>query len=90
MFISVALQPFVGPSSFYQFLNLYTVGRTPWTGNQLVARPLPTHTGQHKHRINAHIHPCFEWDSNPRSQCQRGEDSSCLRQCGHCGRHVEL
>jgi hypothetical protein len=26
------------------------------------------HTGQHKHRINAHGHPCFEWDSNPRSQ----------------------
>jgi hypothetical protein len=26
------------------------------------------HTGQHKHRINAHRHPCLEWDSNPRSQ----------------------
>jgi hypothetical protein len=23
--------------------NLYTVGRTPWTGDQPVARPLPTH-----------------------------------------------
>jgi hypothetical protein len=20
------------------------------------------HTGQHKHRINAHRHPCFKWD----------------------------
>jgi hypothetical protein len=28
---------------FFQFLNLYTVGRTPWTGVQPVARPLPTH-----------------------------------------------
>jgi hypothetical protein len=27
------------------------------------------HTGQHKHRINAHRHPCLEWDSNPRPQC---------------------
>jgi hypothetical protein len=25
------------------FLILYTVGRTPWTGDQLVARPLPAH-----------------------------------------------
>jgi hypothetical protein len=27
------------------------------------------HTEQHKYRINAHRHPCLEWDSNPRSQC---------------------
>jgi hypothetical protein len=25
------------------FLNPYTVGRTPWTGDQAVAKPLPTH-----------------------------------------------
>jgi hypothetical protein len=24
---------------------------------------------QYKHRISAHRYPCFEWDSNPRSQC---------------------
>jgi hypothetical protein len=28
---------------FFSFLILYTVGRTPWTGDQLVARPLPTY-----------------------------------------------
>jgi hypothetical protein len=28
---------------FFSFLNLYTVGRTPWTGDQPVARPLPAH-----------------------------------------------
>jgi hypothetical protein len=28
---------------FFQFLNLYTVGRTLWTGDQPVSRPLPTH-----------------------------------------------
>jgi hypothetical protein len=27
----------------FSFLFLYTVGRTPWTRNQPVARPLPTH-----------------------------------------------
>jgi hypothetical protein len=30
-----------GSWPLFQFLNLYTVGRTPWTGDQLVARPLP-------------------------------------------------
>jgi hypothetical protein len=29
--------------SLFSFLILYTVGRTPWTGDQPVARPLPTH-----------------------------------------------
>jgi hypothetical protein len=27
----------------FQFPNLYIFFRTPWTGDQLVARPLPTH-----------------------------------------------
>jgi hypothetical protein len=30
-----------GPWPFFHFLDLYTVGRTPWTGDQPVARPLP-------------------------------------------------
>jgi hypothetical protein len=41
---SMALQPFAGHWPFLQFRNLfYTVGRTPWTGDQPVARPLYTH-----------------------------------------------
>jgi hypothetical protein len=28
---------------FFSFLILYTDGRNPWTGDQHVARPLPTH-----------------------------------------------
>jgi hypothetical protein len=55
--------------SYFSFLSFYTVGRTPWTGDQPVARPLPAHTGQHKHRINAHRHQCLICESNPRSQC---------------------
>jgi hypothetical protein len=31
-----------GPWPLFQCLNPYTVGRTPWTGDQPVARPLPT------------------------------------------------
>jgi hypothetical protein len=38
----MALQPFVGPWPFFQFLNLYTVGKTIWTEDQPVIRPLPT------------------------------------------------
>jgi hypothetical protein len=37
----MVLQPFVGPWPVLSFLMLYTVGRTPWTGEQPVARPLP-------------------------------------------------
>jgi hypothetical protein len=35
--------PLLGLDRFFSFLILYTVGRTPLTGNQPVARPLPTH-----------------------------------------------
>jgi hypothetical protein len=49
--------PLLDLGRFFNSLILYTVGRIPWTGNQSVARPLPTHR-----------HPCLEWDSNPRSQ----------------------
>jgi hypothetical protein len=64
---------FCGPWPLFQLLNLYTVSRTPWLGNQPVARPLPTR------RINVHRHPCLELDSNPRFRVRAGEDSSCLR-----------
>jgi hypothetical protein len=40
----MALQPFVGPWPLFSFLIIYTVGRTPYTGDQAVARPLPIHT----------------------------------------------
>jgi hypothetical protein len=70
--------PTVGLWPLFQFLILYTVGRTPWTGDQPVTRPLPTH------RINAHGYQCLECDSNPRSQC------SSLRPRGPCDRHFKL
>jgi hypothetical protein len=56
---------------FFSFLILYLVGRTPWTADQPVARPLPTHGNTN--RIKAHRHPCLEWDSSPRSQCWRAK-----------------
>jgi hypothetical protein len=37
----MAVQPFVGPWPLFGILILYPVHRTPWTGDQPVARPLP-------------------------------------------------
>jgi hypothetical protein len=48
---SIAL---VGPGLF-QFPDLFTIGRAPWTSDQLVAKSLPKHrTAQHK--INTYTH----------------------------------
>jgi hypothetical protein len=38
-----------------------------------------TYTGQHKYRINAHKHPCLEWDWNPRSQRSSGRRQLMLK-----------
>jgi hypothetical protein len=35
--------PFLDLGRFFSFLTFYTVGRTPWTGDQAVERPLPAH-----------------------------------------------
>jgi hypothetical protein len=59
----------------FTFLILNTVGRTPLTGDQPVARPLPTH------RINADIHTL----SGIRTKdpiVRAGEDSAWLRPRG--------
>jgi hypothetical protein len=39
----MSVQPIVGTWPLLQFLDLYTVGRTPWTGYQPVTRHLLTH-----------------------------------------------
>jgi hypothetical protein len=35
--------PLLGPGPFFSFIILHIVGRTLWTGDQPIARPLPTH-----------------------------------------------
>jgi hypothetical protein len=68
--------PFFSSLSYTQSVGFLVRGISPSQGRYL-------HTVQHKYRINAHRHPCLEWDSSPRSQ-QLREDSPCLRQRGHC------
>jgi hypothetical protein len=59
----------VGPASF-QFPDLFTSGRTPWAGDQLVARPLPKHRTAQTQNKHTYVpkHLCPKWDSNARSQ----------------------
>jgi hypothetical protein len=86
IYLSMALQPFVGPWPLFSFLILYTSGRTPWMGDQPVARPLPTQNN--KNRINAH--PDIHNSSGIRTHdpsVPAGEDCSCLdRATEHCDR----
>jgi hypothetical protein len=43
-FFPLALQPpWALTSDFFQFLDHFTDGRTPWTSDQLIARALPKH-----------------------------------------------
>jgi hypothetical protein len=85
---SMALYPFVGPWPLLQFRNLfYTDGRTPWTSDQPVARPLPTH--RTTQRINAHtdIHALSGIRTHDPS-VRVSEDSSCRRPRGHRDRQI--
>jgi hypothetical protein len=76
---SMALQPFVGPWLLLQLLNLfYTGGRTPWTSDQPVSRPLPTHSTTHTHTDIHALSGIRTHDPSVRAS----EDSSCLRPRG--------
>jgi hypothetical protein len=89
--IIMALQPFVGPWPLFHFLILYTIGRTPWTGYQPLAKALSTHrTTQTQNKYTQYRHPCFEWNSNPRSQRSSERRRSCLRPRSHCDRQNHL
>jgi hypothetical protein len=65
---------------FYSCLILYTVGGTPWKGDQPVARPL------HTHRINTHNTDIYASSGigTHDPSIRAGEDISCLRSRGHC------
>jgi hypothetical protein len=53
----MSLQPFVGPWPLFSFLILYTVDRTPWTGDQPVEKILSTHrTAQTQNKYMETVH----------------------------------
>jgi hypothetical protein len=56
---------------FHFSLDLFRIGRTPWTSDRPVARPPPKYRTTQTQNIRTHTHaytkhPCPKWDSNPR------------------------
>jgi hypothetical protein len=74
-------------ADFFSFLILYTVGRAHWTGDQPVARPLPTHRATQTQNQSTDIHASNGIRTND-PNVRAGEDGSCLRPCGHCDQLV--
>jgi hypothetical protein len=76
----------------FQFHDHFTDGRTAWTSDQLVARPLPKHRQtqtQNKHIHIPNIHAlCGIRTNDPGSRAS--EDSTCLRPLGYRDRHISL
>jgi hypothetical protein len=70
---------------FCSFLILHTVGRSPWSGDQPVARPLPTH----KINANIDIH-ASSWIRTHDPSVRVSEDSSCLTPRGHSDRQISF
>jgi hypothetical protein len=67
-FFSLALQPPLGPGLLlFQFHDHFTDGRTPWTSDQLVARPLPKHRTTQTQNKRRHTHqtsmPCVRFET---------------------------
>jgi hypothetical protein len=75
-----------GPPLTHTYIHTYTDGRTPWTSDQPVARPLPTHRITQKQNKRTHKHPYLECDFEPTIPVRASEDSLCLRPRGYCGR----
>jgi hypothetical protein len=66
--------PLLGPGLFFSFvIFFYTDSRTPWTRDQPIARPLPTHRTTQTQNKRTHRHPCLEWVSVPQSQRSSGQ-----------------
>jgi hypothetical protein len=87
IFFSGSIAP-VGPGLFSQFHDHFTDGRTPWTGDQLVSRPLPKHrTTQTQNKHIPNIHALSGIRTHDPS-VHASEDSSSLRPLGYCDRRL--
>jgi hypothetical protein len=70
-YLSFSLYVSIAPwkLAVFSFLIVYIDGRAPWTGDQLVARPLPTHRTTQTQNKRTHRQHTFESVSKPRSHC---------------------
>jgi hypothetical protein len=72
----------------FQSLDLFTIGRTPWMSDQLVARPVPKHrTAQTQNEHIPNIHALSGIPTHDHSVRAR-EDTSCLRPLGYRDRLI--
>jgi hypothetical protein len=78
-YLSMDLQPFVAPWPHFKFLNPIHSRQDSVDGGS-ARRKAATYTEINTNRINAHRHPCLEWDSNPRSQRSRESEDSLMTQ----------
>jgi hypothetical protein len=89
---SLPLQPPWALASDVQFHDHFTDGRTPWTSDQLVARPLPKHRTtqtQNKHTHIPNIHALYGIRThNPGFRAN--ENSICLRPLGYHDRQSRI
>jgi hypothetical protein len=80
----MALQPLWALSSF-KFPDLFTIGSTSWTSDQLVAMPLPKHSTaqtQNKPIYTPNIHTLIGIGTHDHS-LRVNADSSCLILLGY-------
>jgi hypothetical protein len=81
--VAVSVYSPCGPWPLFQCLNLCTADRASWTGDQPVARPLPTHSTtqtQNKRAQTSMPRVVFE----PTIAGFERAKTSCLRPRGHC------
>jgi hypothetical protein len=86
-------------SNAYTFFNIssnpfraHTDGRTPWTSDQPVSRPLPTHRTtqtQNKSLHTPNIYALSGFRTHDPS-VRASEDSSCIRPRGYCDRKCSI
>jgi hypothetical protein len=75
------------PGRFFSFFIFYIVGKTPWTGDQPVARPLPAHrTVRRQTKRTQTTMPQVGFESTI-PVFGRVKTVSCLRPRGHFDRH---
>jgi hypothetical protein len=91
IFFPLALQPNLGLGRLYgtfRFTSVTrsrTVGKTPWTGDQLVSRPLPVHKHRKTYTLNIHTQSGI-WTHGPGFRASG--DSSCIRPLGYRDRRT--
>jgi hypothetical protein len=90
IFFPLALQPnfglgrLHGTFPFTSVTKFTTVGRTPWTGDQLVARPLPKHRTTQTQKKNTHIDiRALSGIGTHTHSTRASEDKSCLTPFGY-------